>query len=131
MAWSDRTALAAIGPDRAGGGAAVPFLVALGERLQASGGDGTAFLPRVKQEHPDDFWAAVTLARALQEGATPRPRSPPTGRRWNPGGRGRRLQQPRPHPYARRDWHEASDCYQKALEIDRGFAPAHNNLGLA
>ena len=46
----------------------MPFLVALGERLWALGGDGTAFLARVHQAHPDDFWAALTLARALQEG---------------------------------------------------------------
>ena len=44
------------------------FLVALGERLRDLGGDGTDFLARVHQAHPDDFWAALTLARALQEG---------------------------------------------------------------
>ena len=30
---------------------------------------GPHFLARVQQAHPDDFWAALTLARALQEGA--------------------------------------------------------------
>ena len=60
---SARTAPVAVQP--------APFLVALGERLHDLGGDGTAFLARVHQEHPDDFWAAFTLARALQEGSDP------------------------------------------------------------
>ncbi len=33
--------------------------------------------------------------------------------------------------FAKRDWHAAYDDYEKALEIDRHFAPSHNNLGLA
>ena len=57
----------------------VPFLVALGERLWALGGDGTEFLARVHQAHPDDFWAALTLARALQEGADREAAAPRTG----------------------------------------------------
>ena len=103
-----------------------------GERLHDLGGDGTAFLARVQQEHPEDFWAALTLARALQEGADPEAAVAPyltalelrrdAAAVYNNLGL---------IPYARRDWHEAYDYYQKALEIDRDFAPAHNNFGLA
>ena len=70
-AWADRTALAELARTAPVAGQPAPFLVALGERLHDLGGDGTAFLARVHQEHPDDFWAALTLARALQEGPAP------------------------------------------------------------
>ena len=43
------------------------LLVALGERLQAVGGDGTGFLGRVRQAAPADFWANLALGKALQE----------------------------------------------------------------
>ena len=70
-AWADRTALAELARTAPVAGQPAPFLVALGERLHDLGGDGTAFLARVHQGHPDDFWAALTLARALQEGPDP------------------------------------------------------------
>jgi serine/threonine-protein kinase len=52
----------------------VPLLLALGERLSASGEDGVGFLRRVREQHPEDFWANVTLALALHgAGRTPPP----------------------------------------------------------
>ena len=66
-AWTDRTALAELAQTAPVAGQPAPFLVALGERLHDLGGDGTGFLARVHQEHPDDFWAAFTLAQALQD----------------------------------------------------------------
>ena len=71
VAWADRTALATTARTAPLSAQPVPFLVALGERLWALGGDGTDFLAQVRQAHPDDFWAALTLARALQEGGRP------------------------------------------------------------
>ncbi len=67
-AWADRTALAQLAGTAPVANQPAPFLVAIGERLHDLGGDGTTFLARVHQAHPDDFWAALTLARALQEG---------------------------------------------------------------
>ena len=46
-----------LGPDRRPWPSSPRLLVALGERLHDLGGDGTAFLSRVRQAHPDDFWA--------------------------------------------------------------------------
>jgi serine/threonine-protein kinase len=44
-------------------------LLALGERLQAAGGDAPAFLKRVQREHPADFWANLILGDALLKAA--------------------------------------------------------------
>ena len=85
VVWADRTALATTARTAPLAAQPAPFLVALGERLRDLGGDGTAFLARVHQAHPDDFWAALTLARALQEGADRKRRSPRTGGRSNSG----------------------------------------------
>ena len=110
----------------------VPFLVALGERLWALGGDGADFLARVQQAHPDDFWAALTLARSLQEG---------TDRKAAVAAYKRALELRRDSAavfnnlglmssaMGRGD--EAANYFRKSLEIDPNFAPAHNNLGLA
>jgi serine/threonine-protein kinase len=43
----------------------VPLLLALGEQLSAAGEDGVGLLQRVREQHPDDFWANFTLALAL------------------------------------------------------------------
>ena len=131
-AWADRTALAELARTAPVAGQPAPFLVALGERLHDLGGDGTAFLARVHQEHPDDFWAALTLARALQEGPNPEAAVAPYRRALELRGDSAAVYNNLGLiPFARRDWHEAYDDYEKALEIDRDFAPAHNNLGLA
>ena len=110
----------------------VPFLVALGERLWELGGDGSDFLARVHQAYPDDFWAALTLARALQEGAD----------RTGAAAAYRRALELRKDSAAVYNnlgnmsismgrLNEAVDYLRKSLEIDPNFAPAHNNLGLA
>ena len=131
-AWADRTALAELARTAPVAGQPAPFLVALGERLQDLGGDGTAFLARVHQVHPDDFWAALTLARALQEGPNPEAAAPLYRRALKLRGDSAAVYSNLGLvAFARRDWHEAFDHYQKALELDPKFAPAHNNLGLA
>lgn len=132
LAWNDRNTLAGLASNAPVAGQPAPVLVALGERLQDLGGDGTAFLARVCRDHPGDFRAALTLARALQDSADPEAAIAPY----------RRALELRKDaaavysnlgliPHARHDWHEAYDCYDKALAIDANFAPAHNNLGLA
>jgi serine/threonine-protein kinase len=130
--WADRTALAALA--RAAPVAAQPahVLVALGERLRNLGGDATELLARMRRAHPMDFWAALTLARALQDGtdheaAVAAYRQALTLR----GDAAAVYSNLGLVPYAQRNWHEAIDDFRKALEIDPNFAPAHNNLGLA
>ena len=131
-AWADRTALAELARTAPVASQPAPFLVALGERLHDLGGDGTAFLARVHQEHPDDFWAALTLARTLQDGPAPEAAVAPYQRALELRGDSAAVYNNLGLvPYARRDWHEAFDHYRKALELDPKFAPAHNNLGLA
>ena len=131
-AWADRTALAELAQTAPVASQPAPFLVALGERLRDLGGDGTAFLARVCQAHPDDFWAALTLARALQEGPDPDAAAPLYRRALKLRGDSAAVYSNLGLvPFARRDWREAFDHYQKALELDPKFAPAHNNLGLA
>jgi serine/threonine-protein kinase len=44
----------------------VHLLAALGQRLQATGGDAPGFLRRVQREHPADFWANLALGNALK-----------------------------------------------------------------
>jgi serine/threonine-protein kinase len=104
----------------------------LGERLQDIGGDGTEFLTRVRQAHPNDFWAAFSLAEAQAAGGHAeaaqagyrqalalRPAAAPV---YNNLGL---------IPYARRDWSEAYKCFENAIDIDHSCAPAYNNFGLA
>jgi serine/threonine-protein kinase len=43
----------------------VPLLLALGERLSATGDDGVGFLGRVQEHYPDEFWVNFALALAL------------------------------------------------------------------
>ena len=132
LAWRNRTALAALARTAPVAEQPAPFLVALGERLHDLGEDGTAFLARVQQAQPEDFGAALTLARVLHEGANPEAAVAPYGRALQ-------LRKDVAAVYnnlglvsgARRDWNEAYDYYHKAVEIDPNFAPAYNNLGLA
>ena len=132
LAWENRTALAALARTAPIAGQPASFLVALGERLRDLGGDGTAFLVRVQQVQPEDFWSALTLARVLHEGANPEAAVAPYRRAVE-------IRKDVAAVYnnlglvsgARRDWNEAYDYYQKAVEIDTKFAPAYNNHGLA
>jgi tetratricopeptide (TPR) repeat protein len=41
------------------------LLLALGERLSATGEDGVGFLRRVQEQYPDEFWVNLALALAL------------------------------------------------------------------
>ena len=130
--WADRTALAQLAATAPVANQPPPFLVAIGERLHDLGGAGTTFLARVHQAHPDDFWAALTLARALQDGGDQKGADAAYQQAlelrrglaavYNDRGL---------IAFAKKDWPAAYDDYEKALQIDRHFAPAHNNLGLA
>ena len=64
------------GPGGAGGGAAAPLLLALGERLPATGGDACV-VRRVRREHPDDFWVNFALGPVLREEAKTGRGAPP------------------------------------------------------
>ncbi len=131
-AWADRTSLAELARNAPVAGQPAPFLVAVGERLHDLGGDATAFLTRVHQEHPDDFRAAITLALVLQEGPAPEAAVVPYRRALELRGDAAAVYNNLGLiSYARREWHEAYDDFEKTLEIDRDFAPAHNNFGLA
>ena len=84
------------------------------------------------QEHPDDFWAAFTLARVLQECPNPETAARLYRRALELRGDSAAVYSNLGLlPFARRDWHEAFDHYRKALKLDPNFAPAHYNLGLA
>jgi serine/threonine-protein kinase len=131
-AWDDRSAIARLAQTASIADQPAPVLTALGERLHDLGGDGTGFLTRVHREHPDDFWAAVTLARTLQEGPAPETAVAPYQRALKLRGDSAAIYTNLGLiSHARRDWHAAYDSYEKALQIDRDFAPAHNNYGLA
>jgi serine/threonine-protein kinase len=67
VAWGDRAALAELARTAAVDEQPVHLLMALGERLQATGGEATGFLRRVQLDHPADFWANFTLGTALDE----------------------------------------------------------------
>jgi serine/threonine-protein kinase len=100
--------------------------------LRDLGGDGAAFLARVEQVHSGDAWAALTLARTLQEGAAPETAVAPYRRALKLRGDSAAIYTNLGLiSHARRDWSAAYDSYGKALQIDRDFAPAHNNYGLA
>jgi serine/threonine-protein kinase len=72
--WGDGKALAQLTRAGPSAGQPVPLLLALGERLSATGEDGVGFLRRVREQHPEDFWANFTLALALHgAGRTPPP----------------------------------------------------------
>ena len=130
--WADRTALATTARTASLSAQPVPFLVALGERLWALGGDGAAFLARVHQAHPDDFWAALTLARALQEGGDHKGADAAYQRALELRGDSAAVYNNLGNMSTSKGrWDEAADYFRKSLEIDPNFAPAHNNLGLA
>ena len=78
------------------------MLLALGERLSATGEDGVGFLGRVQEQYPEDFWANFTLALALHA----------AGR--HPGG------DPAP----------ALAYYERALKIRPDALAVQNDVGL-
>ena len=86
----------------------------------------------MQQAHPDDFWAALTLARALQEGADRKAAAAAYRRALELRGDCAAVYNNLGNmstSMGRLD--EAADYFRKSIEIDPNFAPAHNNLGLA
>jgi serine/threonine-protein kinase len=101
-AWRDGKALAELARAAPLAEQPVPLLLALGERLSASGEDGVGFLRRVREQYPEDFWATFALALALH------------GEGKRPGGN--------PLP--------ALDYYRKALGIRPRAVAVLNDLGV-
>jgi serine/threonine-protein kinase len=101
-AWRDGKALARLARAASLAEQPVGLLLALGERLSATGEDGGGFLRGVREQYPDDFWANFTLALALH------------GAERRPGG------DPAP----------ALAYYQKALKIRPQTAAVLNDIGL-
>jgi tetratricopeptide (TPR) repeat protein len=100
--WRDGKALAELARAAPLEEQPVPLLLALGERLSATGEDGVGFLQRVRENYPEDFWANLTLALALH-------------------GAGKRLGGD-PSP--------AMAYYRKALEIRPAAVEVLNDLGV-
>jgi eukaryotic-like serine/threonine-protein kinase len=107
----------------------VPLLLALGERLQAAGGDAPAFLKRVQSEHPADFWANLILGDALLKAAPA-----------EAGGYYRAALASRPGEavaytalgdalYGQELRDQVIRYYRRAVEIDPHYARGHTNLG--
>jgi serine/threonine-protein kinase len=127
--WDDRAALAELARAAPVGSENVSLLLALGERIKATGANSAAFLRTVQIAHPADFWANLivgnaTLLSAPQEAAgyyraalASRPQAP-VG--YCSVGDALRLQQL---------LEEAIDYYQKALALDPSYARAYSNLG--
>lgn len=63
--WRDGKALAELARTSPLAEQPVPLLLALGERLSATGEDGVGFLRRVQEQYPEDFWATFALALAV------------------------------------------------------------------
>lgn len=63
--WDDAQTLALLARDVPVNDASIPALLAVGERLVNKGQSSDAFLQRVQQERPADFWANLVLGQAL------------------------------------------------------------------
>jgi tetratricopeptide (TPR) repeat protein/tRNA A-37 threonylcarbamoyl transferase component Bud32 len=129
--WQDRSALAELAGTAPIAGQSMHLLVAVGERLQDLGGDATKFLKRVQREHPGDFWANFRLGNAVVK-QDPK----------DAVGFYRAALAVRPGAVivcnnlafalkATGQFDEAIDCYERAIQIDARYAPAHSNLGVA
>jgi serine/threonine-protein kinase len=127
--WEDRAALEELTRTMPVSAQPVPLLLALGERLEAAGGDAPAFLKRVQSEHPADFWANLILGDALLKAAP-----------VEAGGYYRAALASRPgaavgytalgdafNAQNLRD--EATAYYRRAMQIDPQYARGHTNLG--
>lgn len=130
--WEDPAALARLARSAPVAGQPLSLPVALGERLQAAGGDGTGCLSRLRQAAPDDFWVNLVLGNAFreqgdagaaahcyQQALTVRNDSAVT---YNNLGL---------VSFGRYDMSAAIERFHQALRIDPRFAPAYNNLGIS
>jgi serine/threonine-protein kinase len=66
VAWGDAAALADLARTAPVAGPSMSLLLALAQRLHATGGDATGFLRRVHRKHPADFWVNLALGNALK-----------------------------------------------------------------
>jgi tetratricopeptide (TPR) repeat protein len=142
--WRDGKALAELARAAPLAEQPVPLLLALGERLTECGEDGLGFLRRVREQHPEDFWANFTLALALH-GAERRPGGDPAPAL----AYYEKAQTLRPHEVAVRNdlgvvlldrnwmWDNeldggapgAATVFYEVVKNDPQFAPGFNNLG--
>jgi serine/threonine-protein kinase len=124
----------------------VPLLLAVGERLSATGQDGVTFLRRVREQHPDDFWSNLTLGLALhgagrRSGGDPapalayfdkaleiRPRAVAVLNDLGVTMYCRNLMGDNERESGRPG---ALTVFHQVVRNDPRFAPGHNNLGLA
>ncbi|HEY2762062.1 MAG TPA: serine/threonine-protein kinase [Pirellulales bacterium] len=71
VSWSDRPTLTHLTREAPISEQSVQLLVALGNRLQATGGDAIDFMTRVQKCYPADFWANYSLGMALAKKKSP------------------------------------------------------------
>jgi serine/threonine-protein kinase len=127
--WEDAAALAELAQTVPVSQQPVSLLLALGERLGAARGDAPAFLKRVQNAHPADFWANLILGDALLKAAPA-----------EAGGYYRAALASRPgaavgyaalgdalNALPSRD--EAAGYYRRAVQLDPHYARGHTNLG--
>jgi eukaryotic-like serine/threonine-protein kinase len=127
--WEDPVALAELAQTVPVREQSVSLLLTLGERLGAAGGDAPAFLKRVQQAHPADFWANLILGDALLKAAP-----------GEAGGYYRAALASRPGAavaytalgdalYGQNLRDEAIGYYRWAVQIDPRYARGQTNLG--
>lgn len=130
-AWANRSALkklVAIVPVQ---GQSISTLLALAERFRLLGGDSRQLLQRVQNEHPDDFWANLSLGSAL---LTQDPAKAEDYFRTALGARPSEAVGYVAVGDALRNQQLPDDAirfYQKALQLDKNCLRAENNIGLA
>jgi eukaryotic-like serine/threonine-protein kinase len=128
-AWDDPAVLTELTRTAPMATESVSLLLALGERLRATGGVAAPFLKRVQKEHPADFWANLIVGNAMLQ---PAPQEAAGYYRAALAGRScaavgycavgdalRRQSTP----------DQAIDYYQKALQIDPSYVRAYSNIG--
>jgi serine/threonine-protein kinase len=127
--WDDPASLSELAETVPVSGQSVSLLLALGERLQAAGGNAQAFLKRVQEHHPAEFWANIVLGNALLRVSPPEAASyyraalasrPEAAVAHTALGDSLRIQK-------RLD--EADRYYRQALKLDPNYARGHTNLG--
>jgi serine/threonine-protein kinase len=128
-AWEDRAVLEELARTAPVASENISLLLAIGERLKATGTNAAAFLRTVQTAHPADFWANLiagnaTLISAPQEAAgyyraalASRPQAPVA---YCSVGDAMKFQQMSD---------QAVEYYQKAILHDPSYARAYSNLG--